>query len=373
MSQTRKIRKKSVGTLLIIFIFGFLIGDLTTNFLLGSSGGIHITIIYSSEKASWMTIAYNDFLNKWNQAHPNEKITIDMHPYGSSDSIISILNGEIFPTVWSPASSIWMPVLNTKWATYTGSSTPFISIDEAVKIIYSPIVIATWEAYNQTYNISSLSDLRDMNTSPAINVKMAHTSPMLSNSGFMTTIMALSAASGIASENLTMDLLTNVDNQQWIKEFESSAVLYGKSTGFLSRYIRDGGPNALNVAFLYENLVKEISSSSSGGKVIAIYPDEGTLYSDHPFCIPNANWITPEQRTVAEAFLNFLNQTETVESAMEYGFRPIDTSIPLDSTVFNYQTNGIRYNITVPEMKTPIDGDVLLKIPDLWYLCKATA
>jgi hypothetical protein len=76
---------------------------------------------------------------------------------------------------------------------------------------------------------------------------------------------------------------------------------------------------------------------------------------------------------VAQAFLKFLNETSTVVSATEYGFRPIDSSIPLDPKVFNYETNGIAYNITVPELKAPKNGNVLLKIPDLWLLCKATA
>ena len=66
-------------------------------------------------------MAYTDFLYEWNEEHPDIPIKIEMQPYGSSDSIISILNGEIFPTIWSPASSIWMSFLNAKWAALTGA------------------------------------------------------------------------------------------------------------------------------------------------------------------------------------------------------------------------------------------------------------
>jgi Ca-activated chloride channel family protein len=374
MPSKRKIKKGSKITLLVIFLGGFLIGNLSTQLILNlGPKETHITIIYSSEKASWMTIAYTDFMQYWRNTYPNESISIDMHPYGSSDSIISILNGEIFPTIWSPASSIWIPFLNTKWLELHKNAEPIVNISAAVKIIYSPIVIATWEAFNQTHNIRSLSDIRSLNLNSSVNVKMAHTDPRLSNSGFMTTIMALSAASGTPSENLSMSDLTNSDNQKWLKEFESSAVMYGKSTGFLARYMQSGGPDILNIAFLYENLIRDISSTSSGGKVIAVYPQEGTLYSNHPFCILNADWITPKQRTVATAFLEFLKQNQTVISAMEYGFRPIDSSIPIDPEVFNYDKNGIAYNLTIPELETPKSGEVLLKIPDLWLLCKAIA
>ncbi|MFX0019918.1 MAG: substrate-binding domain-containing protein [Promethearchaeota archaeon] len=374
MKSKHKVKRSSKGNIVVIFILGFLTGALFTNIvIIGREDVVHITIIYSSEKASWMTIAYTDFMYDWRNTHPSEEIRIDMHPYGSSDSIISILNGEIFPTIWSPASSIWMTFLNTKWAEYTGDLEPIVNISAAVKIIYSPIVIATWESFNNTYGINGFSDLHALNLNPSVNVKMAHTDPRLSNSGYMSTIMAIAAASGVDSKDLLMSDLTDPANQQWLTEFESSAVMYGKSTGFLSRYMKNKGPNGLNVAFLYENLIRDISNEATGGKIIAVYPEEGTLYSDHPFCILNANWITSEQRMVAKAFLEFLNKNDTVISAMEYGFRPIDTSIPLDSAVFNYATNGIAFNITVPELSTPNDGEVLLKIPDLWLLCKATA
>lgn len=374
MNRTHKIKKRNTSAILIIFAIGFLIGSFSTDLLLRSGEEqTHITIIYSSEKASWMTIAYTNFLSYWSNNHPDEKITINMHPYGSSDSLISILNGEIFPTIWSPASSIWMPFLNKKWADLTNDVEPIVNVSTAVKIIYSPIVIATWEAFNQSHIISGFIDLHNLILDPDVNIRMAHTDPRLSNSGFMSVIMALSAASSVPSDNLSITDLTNLNNQQWLKEFESSAILYGKSTGFLARYMKSEGPSALNVAFLYENLIRDISSTSTGGKVIAIYPEEGTLYSDHPFCILNADWISPKQRIVAEAFLDFLNRPETVESALQYGFRPIDPSIPLDPTVFNYESNGIAFNITVPELQTPLDGEVLLKIPDLWLLSKATA
>ena len=374
MNKLRKVRKYNKTNLVILFILGFLVGNISTDIIIrGEEKKTHITIIYSSEKASWMTVAYSDFMNEWHNTHPEEKITIDMHPYGSSDSIISILNNEIYPTIWSPASSIWMPILNTKWKSLTKISEPIVNISEAVKIIYSPVVIATWESFNESYNIKGFSDIHDLSVDPNVEIRMAHTDPRLSNSGFMSVIMALSAASGVSSINLSIAELINTDNQQWFKQFESNAVMYGKSTGFLARYMKNEGPSALNIAFLYENLIRDISNTATGGKIIAIYPEEGTLYSDHPFCILNADWITPEQKLVAEAFLDFLNKNETVASALQYGFRPIDPSIPLDPEVFNYENNGIAYNLTIPELKIPKDGDILLKIPDLWLFCKATA
>ncbi|MFW9879795.1 MAG: substrate-binding domain-containing protein [Candidatus Thorarchaeota archaeon] len=374
MKQIRKVKKNGKFGIVVLFIIGFLIGSFSTNLILENrENKIHITIVYGSEKASWMSVVYSDFMIEWYNNHPNEPISIDMHPYGSANSIISILNGEIYPTIWSPASSIWMPFLNLKWAELTHSAIPIVNISAAVKIIFSPIVIATWESFNQSHNIKGFKDVHNMTLDPLINIKMAHTDPRLSNSGFMSIIMALSAASGKASENLTMSDLTNLSNQQWLRDFESSAVVYGTSTGFLARYMKNEGPTGLNIVLLYENLIRDISSTATGGKIIAIYPEEGTLYSDHPFCILNADWVSPQQRVVANAFLDFLSKNETVITALEYGFRPINPSIPLNPEVFNYETNGIAFELKIPELNTPLDANVLLKISDLWLLCKATA
>ncbi|MHA1340431.1 MAG: substrate-binding domain-containing protein [Promethearchaeota archaeon] len=364
-------RKLKSAMMLSIFI-GFIIGYTMTNIIISQEEGIHISIVYSSEKASWMTIAYNDFLEYWNSNY-NEKLIVEMHPYGSSDSVISILNGEIFPTIWSPACNIWIPFLNAKWKELTKSNVPIINENDTIRIIYSPIVIATWEDFNKTYGLKGIKDLHSLCVNSSINIKLAHTDPRLSNSGYMSVVMAISVAAGKPSQNLTMNDLENETIQNWVTELESRAVLYGKSTGFLARYMKNSGPSSLTVAFLYENLVKDISSTSVGGKVIAIYPKEGTVFSDHPFCILNGEWITPKQRWAAHIFLDFLNKTETKISAMQYGFRLFDESIPLDPNVFNYEKNGISLNFSSPELKPPLDTEALLRIPDFWLLCKATS
>ena len=97
MAHTRKAKKDSKFAYVVLFIVGFLIASFSTTLILESGEArTHITIIYSSEKASWMTAAYSDFLVWWQNTYPEEPISIDMHPYGSSNSIISILNGEIY-------------------------------------------------------------------------------------------------------------------------------------------------------------------------------------------------------------------------------------------------------------------------------------
>jgi Mg-chelatase subunit ChlD len=57
---------------------------------------------------------------------------------------------------------------------------------------------------------------------------------------------------------------------------------------------------------------------------VALYPPEGTFYSDNPFIILDGDWVRPAQRQGAERFQEFLAEEITPELAARSGFRPAD-------------------------------------------------
>jgi Ca-activated chloride channel family protein len=117
---------------------------------------------------------------------------------------------------------------------------------------------------------------------------------------------------------------------------ESSIIHYGSSTGFFADRMFERGPSYLSAAVLYENLVvaqesKRLSGASTQQPVVAIYPKEGTFWSNHPYVILDAPWITDELKTAARDFETFLRDKPQQLKAMELGFRPADPAIPLAS------------------------------------------
>ena len=105
--------------------------------------------------------------------------------------------------------------------------------------------------------------------------------------------------------------------------------------------------------FLYENLVQNYAQKALkqyGQKIVAVYPDEGSLYADHPFCILNANWISPDQQYVAQQYLNFISSSAMIKIAIQSGFRPNNQSIlqdPAISLLYNQtftDSNGVVSN-----------------------------
>jgi Ca-activated chloride channel homolog len=67
-----------------------------------------------------------------------------------------------------------------------------------------------------------------------------------------------------------------------------------------------------------------------GGRLMALYPSEGTLWHEHPFGIVNAEWVTEEQRQAARVFTDYVLLPEAQQLIMSYGFRPANPDVPLD-------------------------------------------
>jgi Ca-activated chloride channel homolog len=59
-------------------------------------------------------------------------------------------------------------------------------------------------------------------------------------------------------------------------------------------------------------------------KLVALYPTEGTFYSDNPFIVLDAPWVSAEERQAAKKFQEFLADEIDAELAGDAGFRAAD-------------------------------------------------
>ena len=383
-SQQYLKQKVSRAALLFWVVLGFVIGSSIGHFIFQADKGDHVkfTMVYSSEKASWIGEIQPLFLEYWAKKMQENSslkpISLDFQPYGSGDSLIALLNGEIKPTIWSPASNIWVPLLNSKWMSLNNDDNLIVS--NYSRYIYSPVVIATWENFLSQHPFKGFQQLHSIIAANPGLVKMAHCDPRQSNSGFMATVMMVSSQLNKNPEAITLADIASDEVIQYMREIESAAIFYGKSTGFLGKYMRDQGPDALQIAILYENLIVDYSKAAEqkfGQKIKAVYPEEGALFSDHPFCILNTDWVSPEQHYVAIEFLKFLSQPDVIRRAIVSGFRPIDDSLlnnpEIQQTLLNSfnEENGVISNQSlILELQAPTDGNVIARIPDLWLLTR---
>lgn len=300
---------------------------------------------------------------KWFKEKYGVTVKVHLIVAGSHESINLILHGNVKPTAWSPASSIWIDYLNKKWIELHGGK-PIAR--EWTPLVISPIVIVGWEDLVKKYNISSFRDLYNLAKS-GVTFKWGHTDPLLSNSGLMAVILEFCEGANKTPESLTVNDILDVKVKDFVKTIESMAVKYGKSTGFFGAWAVESGPSAISFFVVYENIVIDYSLKAKkkwGKKLVAIYPKSGTLLSDHPFVILDADWINVWQRFVALEYLKFLLQPEIQEKAQEHGFRPANPSVPLRKDIFN-EENGVCYELKVPILKAP-KGEVIEAIFTVW-------
>ena len=197
--------------------------------------------------------------------------------------------------------------------------------------------------------------------------KLGHTHPNYSNSGLLSVIAEAYAGAG-KQRGLTVDDVHDPDVKTFMAEVESSIIHYGESTGFFATRMFERGPSYLSAAVLYENLVVEQQTKALNNEVaqipvVAIYPKEGTFWSNHPYIILNAPWVTDEQREAAQLFEAFLLDKPQQLQAMAYGFRPADQTIALSSPLDTRHGVDPRQPQTVLEVPS---AEVITAIQEVW-------
>jgi Ca-activated chloride channel family protein len=153
---------------------------------------------------------------------------------------------------------------------------------------------------------------------------------------------------------------------------QNSIIHYGESTGFFANRMFERGPSYLSAAVMYENLIVAQESKRLSGEVpqlpvVAIYPKEGTFWSNHPYAILNAPWVTEEQHEAAEIFEAFLLDRPQQERAIQYGFRPSDPAIPLSFPLDAQHGVDINQPATVLEVPS---AEVIIGVQELWSQVK---
>jgi Ca-activated chloride channel family protein len=131
------------------------------------------------------------------------------------------------------------------------------------------------------------------------------------------------------------------------------------------------GPQYLSAAVLYENMVIEsYSQSNLPFPVVAIYPKEGTFWSDHPVGIVEREWVTPEHREAAKTYIQYLLQRSQQEKAITYGFRPGAVDVPLASPID--ESHGVDPKEPKTTLEVP-SVPVIDAILNLWQQEKKAA
>jgi len=336
-------------------------------------GALELVFPYGSEKEKWITDVTAAFNNSAAKTSTGKRIFVRAIPMGSGETIDNILSGRLQAHLASPASAAFIKLGNAESRTKTGKDL----IASTDNLVLSPVVIAMWkpmaEAIGWGQKPIGWSDVLALSRNEKGwqafgypqwgKFKFGHTHPEYSNSGLISLFAEAYAASG-KTANLTLADLAKPQFKQFIAGVEQSVVHYGSSTGFFGRKMFSNGPEYLSAAVLYESMVVEsYSQPNLAFPIVAIYPKEGTFWSDHPVGVVERDWVTPEHREAAKLYIQYLLARPQQEKAIQYGFRPASVDVPLASPL------DAAHGMDPKEPKTTLEVpsvDVINALLELW-------
>lgn len=295
------------------------------------------------------------------------------------------------PVIFSPAASAWGAVVNQR-LTDKGQQaivpTTFKSFMLTPLVIAMPKPMADALGYPATpIGYGDLLKLaQDPNGWAARGhpewgpFKLGKTNPNFSTSALNATVSQYYAATG-KQRDLSLEDVNRPEVAAFNKGVESAVVHYGDTTlTFLNNWYRN---DTRGTALTYVSAIaveeKSVIDYNKGNPdgilqagenprpprvpLVAIYPKEGTLFSDEPLFILNATWVSDRQRQGARAFTDFVSRPENQRQVLSYGFRPGNPQVPVGAPISNaygVDPGQPQTTLTVPS------PEVLVGIIDKW-------
>jgi Ca-activated chloride channel family protein len=356
-----------------------------------------IDVAVSSEKIDLLTDLAETF-NASDEARTGDRCTF-VRPYTKASGEAARLLAEGWtdeeadgprPVIWSPASSAWGAVVNQRLA---DQGQPEIA-PPSEPFMLTPLVIAVPQPMAEALGYPEqpvgwadvLQLARDDQGWGAFGnpqwgpFRLGKTNPNFSTSGLSALIAQYYAATGKTAD-LSAEDLARPEVQDFARGVESAVVHYGDTTlTFLNNLAR---ADARGTALTYASAVavEEVSvvNYNRGNPdgvlqpgeepvpprvpLVAIYPEEGTLFSDNPFITLDAEWVDDAERTAAAAFTEYVTRPENQERVLEFGFRPGNPEVPLGAPIT--PENGLDPAQPQTELEVP-DPAVLVELLDLW-------
>lgn len=383
-SQVRRQQQSSLGRSLIASMFLGLFA-LSVVGAKARAEDLVLDFLYGSEKEKWITKATETY-NNAGHAVKGRKVVIKPIATGSGEAMDALVSGRSKAQLFSPASGLFIELGNSRAKRNPKDGKPLVG--DTRTLVLSPVVIAMWEpmakALGWPEKRIGWSDVLKLATDkegwasvghPEFGqFKFGHTHPYHSNSGLISVLAEACAGAGVApGEILTKEQLGLPATAEFVRGIESSMVYYGKSTGFFADEMFATGPQFLSASVLYESSVIEsydrVKHPPSGEyqkekfPVVAIYPSDGTFWSDHPIGIVDRNVKGPEESQAAREYIDFLLAKPQQMLAMETGFRPGDDGIALAAPLD--KAHGVDPEVDIPVRPIPT-SDVMDSVLDLW-------
>ncbi len=323
----------------------------------GREGCTTVTVVASSEKAGILATLAEQY-NATDPASQDTCVTMQVASKSSGAAATALARGwdeqvdGPRPDVWSPASSSWAVLVDRR---STEQDRPSPVPAERPSLVQTPLVIAMpmpmAEALGWPDAEIGWKDLAKLANAPQGwasqgheewgRFKLGKTNPHFSTSGLNATIASYFAATGVSSD-LTKKQVADPKTRRFVQGLEASVVHYGDTTlTFLDNMSKEAaagqGLTYVSAVTVEEKSVLDYNLGNPTGDpatlgaqpppaipLAAVYPSDGTLLSDNPWMILDADWVDPVRAAAGADFLAWLHEPDQQHAFTEAGFRTFE-------------------------------------------------
>ncbi len=314
-----------------------------------------LTIGASPEKQSIMQAIANDY-NRSDRKVGDACFEVTVNPLSSGGGEQILARGwqedvdGTPPDVWSPAGSTWVRLLEKD---LSRQDKPNLVPDGEIRsVTTTPLVLAMPKPMAQAIGWPGKAlgwgDVLRLANNPQGWASAGHpewgkftlgkTNPNISTSGLAATVGAFVAATGKSSD-LTLRDVEDPKVRKFVGDVERAVLHYGDTTlTYLSNLQRaddsGAGLGYVSAVAVEEKSVIDYNAGNPTGNLAtlgdhpapkvplaAIYPKEGTLYSDSPYVVLDAPWVSEEKKGGAADFLEYLQRDAAQKQFTDVGFR----------------------------------------------------
>ncbi|MBX3009955.1 MAG: VWA domain-containing protein [Caldilineaceae bacterium] len=342
-----------------------------------------LTIAASPLMAPMLQELAEQFNGQSNQTPNGERMQVQITAYEPAQMIDAALARPNFQAM-SPDSSLWVDRLEQAWRTQLGQTEQagMVPVGQQrtsgqMRYAVSPVVIVAWESVarelgwpDQPVGWQTIQQKATQDP----DFKWNH--PSTNNASGLLAMLAEFYAGANLTRGLTEEAATAQSTLDYVQAVEATVRFYGEGEEVIMQRLADEGRSFLDTFVAQERVVIDWNRNPKGERLVAIYPAEGALWTDHPLVLlelgaPHDDLaVTDNQRLTYQAFGEFLSSAATQAQLLQAGYRPATLSIDLgsgDSPFVNTDAVDWRQPQTTLQMPSPAVVEV---VQNFWYYTK---
>jgi hypothetical protein len=333
----------------------------------GAAAALRLGVGTSSEKEAWMRQAAAAFASTPEGAG----IAVDVFPTTADAACDAIVAGDTRYAVWTPASSLFAPVLRDRWREKHGGD----PLAGGESLALTPMVFVMFEdrydAFVKRFEHLSFATLhealaladgwKEIAGKPEWgHFRFALPDPARHTSGLAGFTLMATEFSGVFDEAPALGIIEAPAFAAWARGF---ARAFGTTSGANEsmRAMVLKGPSLYDGVCTYECVAIEQLDDAEGRwqPLKVVYP-RANIWSDHPYYVVTAPWCSAEMRAAATAFQRFLMSEPMQNLLAVHGYRPGHPRAKIrfaGSPFLTFASRGVTIDIPTA-VSTPEDAVV---------------